>query len=72
MAIFKCVDDPKDGPFLTVHGISDEHLIRYIVERSSGVSSEEAFEHLSRGRFATKGDADYLRRIVERFPIPAA
>ena len=70
MAIFKCVDDPKDGPFLKVHGIADEHLVKYIVERSNGASREEAFEHLSKGRFATQADADYLRSIVEQFPIP--
>jgi hypothetical protein len=70
MAIFTCLDDPKDGPFLKLHGIADEHLVKYIVERASGVSAEEAFERFSKGRFATQGDAEHFRHIVEQFPIP--
>jgi|HubBroStandDraft_6_1064221.scaffolds.fasta_scaffold1367768_2 hypothetical protein len=70
MSIFKCLEDPKDGPFLKVHGITDEHLVKYIVSRANGASAEEAFASLSKGRFATTHDADYLRRIVEQFPIP--
>jgi predicted HAD superfamily phosphohydrolase len=72
MAIFKCFDDPKVGPFLTVHGITDDDLIRYIVARANGTSAQQALDSLVKGRFATQGDVDYMRRIVEQFPIPTA
>jgi hypothetical protein len=71
VSIFKCFDDPKDGRFLKVHGITDGHLVKYIVERANGTSKEEALDRLVEGRTATKVDTDEIRRIVEQFPIPA-
>jgi hypothetical protein len=69
MSVFKCLDDPKDGPFLKVHGITEKHLIKFIVDRSNGVTKEDALATLVKGRTATEHDADVIRRIVEEFPI---
>lgn len=70
MSIFKCFDDPKDGPFLKVHGIADGELIKYIVARANGASKEQALASLTKGRVVSQADADYIGRIVEQFPIP--
>ena len=69
MSVFTCLDDPKDGPFLKVYGITENLLIRYIVDRSNGATKEDALATLVKGRTATEHDAGVIRRIVEEFPI---
>jgi hypothetical protein len=51
MAIFRCFDDPEDGPFLKVLGITDEDLVKYIIDRTRG-SKEDALAQLVKGMFA--------------------
>jgi hypothetical protein len=67
MAIFRCFDDPEDGPFLKVHGITDDDLVKYIIDRTSG-SKEDALARLVKGRVRGQADVDHVRKVVEQFP----
>jgi hypothetical protein len=65
--IFRCFDDPDDGPLLKVLGITDEDLVNYIIDRAIG-SKEDALDRLVRDRVRGQADVDHVRKIVEQFP----
>ena len=67
MAIFRCFDDPEDGPFLKVLGITDEDLVKYIIDRTRG-SKEDALAQLVKGRALGQADVDHVRKVIEQFP----
>jgi hypothetical protein len=67
--IFRCFDDPVDGPFLTALGLTDDDLVRYIVERANGSSEQDALDRLVEGRILGQTDAEHVRSIVEKFQI---
>ena len=69
-AMFRCFDDPEDGPLLKALGITDDHFVKYIIERANGSSKQDALDRLLKGRVLRQADVDRVRGIVEQFSIP--
>jgi hypothetical protein len=66
MAIFRALDD---NPRLVALGLSDADLIRYVVNRSNKMPEQEALRALVHGKNCTPADTEFIRQIVEQFPI---
>jgi hypothetical protein len=71
MAIFKCIDDPTSTIRLQLLGITDLTLMKYVVDRARGMSSDEALSVLLHGKDPSSDNARYVAAIVRRFPIPS-
>jgi hypothetical protein len=71
MTIFKALDDPDRGERLKALGITDEDFVRYIIARAKGASKDAALKQLLQGKKVHGDyDTDFVRGLVERFPIP--
>jgi hypothetical protein len=78
MAIFKCIDDPTTGPRLRTIGITDDDLVKYIVDRSNELGSDDyalrecddyALRELLRRKNLHGDDEQFIGAIVAQISI---
>jgi len=70
MAIFKCIDDSTTGPRLRTIGITDDDLVKYIVDRSNEPASDDyALRELLRGKNLHGDDEQFIGAIVAQISI---
>ena len=67
-AIFDCLNNTETGPRLARLGITDDKLVRYIISRANNVSRDAALILLT-GRGLSEDDLNFVREIVEQFPL---